>query len=174
MNFNELSVMAKQCEQNLRNIGIPVGNVTELTVNNRTSSRLGRCTKRVERLDFVDGKIVAQETFSIEISGKILHDVKEVENTLYHELIHTCPSCLNHGDRWQRYGEIAEAKLNLSSPITRCKAVDKTEEYISQFKYLLKCECCGALVPKDRMCGVVKNPELYTHRNCGGKFVRVR
>jgi len=161
MNINELSILTKECEHNLRNIGIPVGNVTGLTINNRTSKRLGRCSRR-------------DNNFTIEVSAKILHDKNEVLNTIYHELIHTCPSCFNHGDKWQSYGQLAEVKLNLAKPITRCTSVDRTEEYVSQFKYVLKCECCGVEILKDRMCGVVKNPELYTHSKCGGKLIRVR
>jgi len=161
MNINELSILTKECEHNLRNIGIPVGNVTGLTINSRTSKRLGRCSRR-------------DNNFTIEVSAKILHDKNEVLNTIYHELIHTCPSCFNHGDKWQSYGQLAEVKLNLPKPITRCTSVDRTEEYVSQFKYVLKCECCGVEILKDRMCDVVRYPSLYTHSKCGGKLIRVR
>ena len=161
MNINELTTLANKCSQNLRNIGIPVANVSGYTINSRTSKRLGRCSRR-------------DNQFYIEVSSKILHDKKEVLNTIYHELIHTCPSCFNHGDKWQMYGQLAESKLKLEKPITRCTSVDRTEEYVSQFKYVLKCECCGVEILKDRMCGVVKNPELYIHRVCGGHFTRVR
>ena len=174
MNINELSILTKECEHNLRNIGIPVGNVTGLTINNRTSKRLGRCSRKGGTVTSSNGKITVEEVFTIEVSAKILHDKEEVLNTIYHELIHTCPSCFNHGEKWQSYGQLAEAKLNLAKPITRCTSVDRTEEYVSQFKYVLKCECCGVEILKDRMCGVVKNPELYTHSKCGGKLMRVR
>ena len=45
--------------------------------------------------------------FRIEIS-KYLVNESEIVNTIFHELLHTCPDCSGHDRQWQAYGKLIE------------------------------------------------------------------
>lgn len=40
--------------------------------------------------------------------SRLLTDDKEIENTIFHELLHTCVNCNNHGYLWRSYGYMVE------------------------------------------------------------------
>lgn len=46
---------------------------------------------------------IGKDDHIISIS-RLLSEDSEIENTIFHELLHTCPGCNNHGYKWQRYG----------------------------------------------------------------------
>lgn len=69
-----------------------------------------------------------------EIDGDI------VDNTIIHEIIHTCPMCWNHGNEFHRLGRKATLKYNLKYPIDtkgdsfQSNELAKTETYFQKSK----------------------------------------
>lgn len=70
-------------------------------------------------------------------------------DTLIHELIHTCPNCMNHGKEWQQWAELVNdcyACYNIS----RCSSASEKGidvEYHRQrrqteYKWSIECESC--------------------------------
>ena len=74
-------------------LNIPVANTIHVKVNTRAKKRWGLCTLECE------------DEYTIEISDRLLADEISEEatfNTMIHELLHTCPNCMNHGKEWKR------------------------------------------------------------------------
>lgn len=64
-----------------------------LVFNNRAFKRFGRCESKI------GGKYIIQiNEFHNKLSPK-----EAVMNTFIHELLHSLPKCLNHGEIWKRY-----------------------------------------------------------------------
>ena len=63
-----------------------------------------------------------------------------VDNTIIHEIIHTCPGCWNHGNEFHRLGRKATLKYNLKYPIDtkgdsfQSNELAKTEIYFKKSK----------------------------------------
>ena len=90
-----------QCMNELDRIGIPYGNVIDVTINTRAKKRWGQCRK-------VPGG------FTININVVLLdekNDVDGLRNTIFHELLHTCPDCWNHGTQWKAYAAMIRREL---------------------------------------------------------------
>ena len=77
-------------------LNIPIGRIKQIKINTRASRRWGQCCREP------DGYI-------IEIAAILLDD-KTPDNGLYstiaHELLHTCPGCMNHDTKWKAYATI--------------------------------------------------------------------
>ena len=95
-------------------------------------------------------------------------------NTLLHELLHTCPGCLNHGAIWKKYAAMVYGKFGYNVKRTN----DEQEKGVTtgnfnaterEYKYLIYCEKCHKLVAKrKKRCGVTENPGKWQHVGCGG------
>lgn len=84
------------CKNKLDALDIPYGKVAEITINRRAKKRWGQCR-------LIDGK------YYINISEVLLREensIRGLEETIIHELIHTCEGCMNHGPVWKAYVEI--------------------------------------------------------------------
>lgn len=96
------STLLQELHIKLTKIGIPVSGSIHpaVTVNTRAKRRLGCCIYR-------DGM------FYIEVAQRLLADDRQelLEETLVHELLHTCYGCQNHGKRWKSYAEKVYAAL---------------------------------------------------------------
>lgn len=83
------------CKNKLDALDIPYGKVAEITINRRAKKRWGQCR-------LIDGK------YYINISEVLLREensIRGLEETIIHELIHTCEGCMNHGPVWKAYVE---------------------------------------------------------------------
>ena len=142
----------------LRSLGIPISQeiAPSVEVNTRAQRRLGCCTRRQGRYD-------------IQVSARILEDPQLLQQTLLHELLHTCYGCLNHGKRWkayaQRVGEALGVEITRTAPMEGPALPLRQEEV----KYLLQCQSCGRLILRRRRSKAVEHPERY-RCPCGGKL----
>ena len=93
MDFN--AILADVVRQ-AKMIGIPVSNRIHprVELNTRAKKRYGRCI-------YKDGNYTIE--LSAYLSGVSLLLVHEV---IAHEVLHTCPGCMNHGSLWKRYAEL--------------------------------------------------------------------
>ncbi len=155
------NMLADACVQLLA-LGVPVSpHIRQgVEVNTRVQRRLGCC-------------IFQEGAYTIQVSSRILDDLPLLWETLLHELLHTCPGCGNHGEKWKAHAQ----KVNqaLGTRIQRTVKLDGAPQPLrrEEDKYLLRCEDCGKEIRRMRMSKVVKAPWRYRCL-CGGKLKRVR
>ena len=160
--------------ENLIAIGIPVS--AELCPEIRFSkatSWYGQCKQS-------RGYNERRYKFVISISEYHLQSSERaIRNTLIHELLHTCPGCLNHGPKWKAYADIVQRRFGYN--ITRAGGDKDTDSAIEaarkenregyQTQYLLICTGCGQEFPRYRKSNLVLHPEKYRCK-CGGTIKR--
>jgi predicted SprT family Zn-dependent metalloprotease len=161
--MRDLDFYAKKCKNKLIAIDIPISNNIQFRVNTRAKARWGRCRRK-------------DDGYIIEISVELLReDAYEsgLENTILHELLHTCPNCLNHGSEWKRLA----AKVNR---VYGCN-IKRTDSYQDKGlqepvrkeapdKYLVVCQKCGASFGRKKKSSLITEPERFRCARCGGKF----
>ena len=154
-------------------IGIPVSKAICPEIRfSKATSWYGQCRE-------YRGRRGASYQFQISISEHHLQSSERaIRNTLIHELLHTCPGCLNHGPKWKTYAAIVQNRFGYnitrsggdkdkSSPLEAARQ-SKREGY--QVKYLLQCTKCGQQFPRYRKSNLVLHPEKYRCK-CGGKII---
>jgi len=161
-----LQVYADFAMEILDDLKIPYKKPQTFTVNYR-ARRWGQCRLR-------NGE------YYININRTLL-DTRNSEdglvNTLLHELLHTCPGCMDHGARWKKYAAMVYSKYGYNVKRTS----DEEEKGVTtgnfnrketDYKYLIYCEKCGKLVAsRKRRCDLTENPGLYRHGDpCRGKL----
>ena len=90
----ELNALFASLAGELRALGIPLSRHIDPqpVINTRAQRRLGCCICREGR-------------YTIQVSQSVLDDPQLLRATLAHELLHTCPGCLNHGAAWKAYAK---------------------------------------------------------------------
>ena len=154
-------MLLEKCREILRMERIPASeNIKKLTINGRVRSRFGKCTKTAGGYD-------------IELSGRLMGaDDTAIETVILHELLHTCPRCLNHGKQWKTYAAKLNGKYGYRITATSSyKSMGlKDPGSREQVKYLVKCTKCGQEYPRKRKCNLVENVDRYRCGKCGGKL----
>lgn len=161
--LRNLEYYVNECQQELRVLGIPFGE-TEFRVNTRFKLRWGQC-----RYDF------DRDLYVIDISAVLLEEynpVSALKNTIIHELLHACPFCMNHGNSWYFYANKVNQIYNYNiKATTTAREYGVTDTRKTNCKtYQLRCQTCGYIICKFRMCKVVKNPEQFRCSRCGGRI----
>ena len=180
--MRDLQRYAKECIKDMEAIGIKVPEIEKFVVNSRAKSRFGQC-----------GYNTKTKKYRIEICSDLLDEecnVMALRETIFHELIHTLPNCMNHGKEFKKYAE----KINKAylTNITRCSTSEEkygavyakkvaernksTKKTKPRSQYELWCENCNKIrasgwykiTPK-----WYKNPENYHCGVCGGNLERV-
>ena len=115
-------------------LNIPVADIIHVKVNTRAKKRWGRCTLECEG------------EYTIEISDRLLADEISEEatfNTMIHELIHTCPHCMNHGKEWKRWADTVNRNTKYTIKRTTSYEEKGIEKPVNIPKYTVKCSDCG-------------------------------
>jgi len=164
--MRDLMEYAKFCMEMLDEIHVPYGKVETFTVNTR-ARRWGQCR-------LVYGK------YYIDINVTLLDERNGEDgliNTLLHELLHTCPNCMNHGETWKFYAE--KVRRIYGYNIKRTSDNDEKEVMTGnlnykkrEYKYFVYCEKCGKLIARrKKACDLTENSGLYYHGgDCRGKL----
>lgn len=172
--MKDLQKLFKECKEELDYIGIKYGCIESITINTRAKKRWGQC-KCTLNSQYWENRI-----FSINISSRLLQDDisdNACKNTIMHEILHTCRGCMNHGEEWKRVSEIVNdcyAFYNIKRTTTAEEKGIKEEEDSKNYKYALRCKCCGKIFYKTRMCDVIRYPKLYNHKIDGGQLERIK
>ena len=124
---NKLDAYVREKAGDLKSIGIATGNIVDVKINTRATRRLGLCRKEP------DGYV-------IEISKFILNDINTLENTVYHELLHTVEGCMNHGSKWKGLAEKVNKVYNTNISRTSAATDEMKQEYINKIKYKATCQ----------------------------------
>ena len=97
---------------------------------------------------------------------------KFIEDVVAHELVHTLPHCLNHGNEFHR---MANKVKRLMGYEIGTSMDDDASEYLYKYllddkpNYKLVCDKCKREIPFNRLNNYIKYPEDYKD-NCGGSF----
>ena len=161
MTQEELDRELMELAETLRSMGIPVSRklAPHVIVNTRAKRRLGCC-------------YVQNGVYSIEVSARQLEDKEKLRQTLAHELLHTCPGCRNHGERWKAYAQKVNEALGFSIQRLSPAEGETVPLRHDTVKYVLECQSCGAKLYRSRMSKAVKSPWRY-RCPCGGKLKRI-
>ncbi len=163
--MKDLVKLTKECQAELESLGIKCGKIRKLIVNTRAKKQWGSCKK------------VSDGVFDISISQRLLCEGandKAVKSTICHELLHTVEGCMGHKGKWALLANTVN--LRLGYDIKRVTSNEekgiKAETAPVQFKYLLVCKSCGALIPRQKATAAVMHPDRYRCGKCGGALVR--
>ena len=168
MDKERLNKLLEKVINETRALKIPVSHSIEknVIVNNRPKKRFGCCRKRA------DG-------FTIEISGFLLDaegcGEKEIRGVLVHEILHTCPGCYEHGERWKYYASMMNSvygyrikRVNSFAEMGISEQEENAEDK-QQIRYIIQCKKCGRQYPRQRFTCVMKKINAYRCQ-CGGKL----
>ena len=125
---------------------IPIADVVHIEVNSRAKKRWGLCTKN------------SDESFTIQISNRLLKDDVSEEatfNTMIHELLHTCPNCMNHGAEWKMWANVINRNTKYNIKRTTSCAEKGIEAPAP--KYIVACRICNHKWNYNRAGTVIKS-----------------
>lgn len=127
-----------------------------VTINRRALRRLGQCKRS------------RYGEYEIELSDALLRgSCMACCETLAHEVLHTCPNCMNHQALWRAYAE----QMNHTYGYQICRLGDSECLGVKEqdaMRYLVRCTVCGNQVGRMRRSQIVKYPERYRCGKCGG------
>lgn len=136
--LNDLGNEVKECLKIIKKLKLPnhIGKVRYvLRINTRATKYLGLCTFKSKN----------PLTYIITINGPFLKVAKpqDVHDTIMHEVLHTLPGCMDHGEKWQNYASIIE-KYEPRYTISRLGDCTEYKEVLHQkSKYIITCKGCG-------------------------------
>lgn len=163
--MRDLQTIAKECMNELDNLGIVYGNIVTFEVNTRAKKRWGQCKK-------------VHNGYIINISIRLLDEnvpIKSLKETILHEMLHTCENCFDHKETWKAYAYIVNKAYGYN--IKRCTSAsekgikEKTE--IKHIKHKFICEKCGQVINRERESNFTRNYTRYACGICRGKFKKV-
>ena len=149
-------------------LGIPVSRhiSPSLHINNRTKARFGGCKK-------VKGFVHC--TYQIEISHVLLAaEASAIKEILAHEVLHSCPSSINHGVTWKRYCKKIEQAYGyrLSRTSTYQALGIEDPRGGKKYQYVIECNRCGQKIYRQSKSPLTTATTKYRCR-CGGKLTCV-
>lgn len=147
-----------ECMRELDALNIPYGKVREVTINTRAKRRWGQCRE-------------VRGLYYISISDRLLENKDGLKNTIIHELLHTCPNCMNHKEPWKAVASKVNKAYGYN--IKRCSGAEEKGVEPVEYKYVFKCKKCGVEVKQMRASKFTRNPRNYKCGCCGGEFERV-
>jgi len=179
--MRKLREVAMDCMKKLDAIGVPYTKPRRFLTNSRAKKRQGLCTKM-----YVNGEY----EYEIQVASYLLDEeipIEHLENTLLHELIHTCPYCMNHGKNFKKYANMINKAYGYNISIYTSKEEQSTrEQYMekksiscdSQYKFSVICDTCHKEVSRYmKECKTVQririHPERYYCKICGKHNLRL-
>ena len=174
MDKHNIDQFFKNCIQDLEKIGIPISkNINPHVKVTKAFSYAGKCSSRPKRYT-KDGKVYYRRVFQISIADYIFEDEELTKNVIYHELLHTCPGCQNHGDNFKilmhEVNDLLHANIKILLDKDDYKNTSREEKYKERAKYEVCCENCGTLKYLQRKTAVVKDAEHYHCTRCKGRI----
>lgn len=145
------------------NIPISINIVPTITINTRAKGRFGQCKKH-------NGQ------YLIEISQYLTEaEEKYIREVLAHEILHTCPNCMNHGRQWKLHAMRMNYKYGYEiSRTNSCANMGITSPKITEAKYVIICQDCGCKTHKQRECKVIRLIDKCHCGKCGSKNLKLQ
>ena len=177
--MKNLQKYANECVKDIKALGIDVPNIEKFVINKRAKKRFGQCVYNSKK-----------KSYSININIDLLDDEcpeKALKETLYHEIIHTLPNCMNHGKEFQKYARMVNKKYNVN--VKRCssykekygaeygkKVADRVETKRNYKYYEIICPSCNRVVASGKYQRAPKwyaHPDFYKCVRCGCKNLEI-
>ena len=159
--MNDCDGLLQRVMEQARALGIPLSDHIDphVVVNARAVSRFGCCRCQAGR-------------YTIEVALRVAQGSESAcLETLAHELLHTCYGCRNHGKRWQSYAQRMNAAYGYH--IRRASTSGQMGLEEQEYRYVVRCDSCGAEYGRFRRSALICHPHRYRCR-CGGRLSRVR
>lgn len=173
-NNQYLSNKFRKAKNILKKLNIPYSNKIDKIISEPMVDALGLCHS------YEDGSYIIsinEDLVNTEINGKTKKPAieKAIENTILHELIHTCKDCANHSPLWHSYAKIVSENTDylIETESTSIES-DVVDIMCKNYKYALTCENCGRSFYYNRMCKSVKDYKSYHCSYCNGNLKRTR
>ena len=153
--MRDLMKYANKCMDMLDEINIPYHKPKSWRVSGRMTNTFGT---------YHSGKK------EVAISKKLLDErlpEDMLENTIIHELIHSCDGCQNHGPNFHRYGDKVNRELGykIATYVSKSEAETMRNYYKpKERKYIVYCPNCGHEWKYKVQGRVYKYPYMY---RCG-------
>lgn len=166
--MKDLEIHVRKCRKMLEDIGIPCGKIQAVKINNRYTRKYGSTM-----YDF------SAKSYVLQFNPGLLDDANPdyaLDDTILHELLHTCEGCMNHGAQWKQYA--AEVERVYGYKIART-STDEEKQIVPgtmkgrEYKYELRCVECGTAWKYKRMCQTVKSWKRLRCTVCGGHLERI-
>ena len=128
--IKHLHELYERAQRELDEINIPYSKKINkiLTINKRATAKYGSCKK-------------VSNSYQILVTQVLLGATEDgIMNTLIHELLHTCPGCMNHGDNWKNYAYIVNKKLGYNIQRTTAREEKGLEKRVIERNYIITCE----------------------------------
>jgi predicted SprT family Zn-dependent metalloprotease len=161
----QLNQLLQQVIEEASALGIPVSRhiSPSLHINKRTKARFGGCKKVKGFVHF---------TYQIEISEVLLGaEASAIKEIIAHEVLHSCPSSMNHGIAWRKYCQQMENgygyKLERTSSYEKL-GIDDPRGF-KNYRYMIECNRCGQKIYRQRKSPLSESTNKYRCR-CGGKL----
>lgn len=161
--MHSLESTLQECYQTLDSLGIPYAANCKVISDPKLRRCWGSCRKQK------DG------SYTIKISSVLLEEtvpLESLQDTLYHELLHTVPNAMNHRHTWLALAK----KVSLATGLHIRPSAPASEKGVAQdftkdpsVKFLCVCQGCGAEIVRYRKCDFARRPDKY-RCSCGGKF----
>ena len=132
----------------------------DVVVNERATKIWGRCKRNPNK------------SYDIEINIRLLAEANDdaIIEIMLHEVLHTCPDCLNHGPLWKQYAKEVNKAYGINiSRTSSAEALGVERKY----KYHLQCENCGGDIYRQNKSDMVKYPNFYHCAKCGGNLKKI-
>ncbi|MBQ8611376.1 MAG: SprT-like domain-containing protein [Oscillospiraceae bacterium] len=145
-----------------RALGIPVSARIDphVRINTRAKKRFGCCIGTVSR------------GFTIELAAALLPaGERSCMQTLAHEILHTCPGCQDHGEKWKAYAARMNAACGYDIRRTdrpEALGVELPPAAAPVFRWRITCARCGKSFFRQKSSPLTKNPQRYRCAACGG------
>lgn len=145
-----------------RALGIPVSAKIDphVRINTRAKKRFGCCIGTVSR------------GFVIELAAALLPaGERSCMQTLAHEVLHTCPGCQDHGEKWKAYAARMNAAYGYGIRRTdrpEALGVELPPAAEPVFHWRITCTRCGKSFFRQKSSPLIKAPQRYRCAACGG------
>ncbi len=163
MTQEQLNGLLARAIAQARALGIPVSGRIDPAVrlNTRAQKRFGCCRGS------------AKQGFVIELAAALpAAGEAACLQTLAHEVLHTCPGCQNHGDKWKSYA----ARMNRAYGYN-IRRTDRPEQLGVQlpqqpprYRWCILCTGCGRRSYRQKATPVTRQPDRYRCSRCGGRL----
>lgn len=123
MRIEEIKEMIKEYRKEMRKNKIPCGKIADVKIAPKNAQYFA-----ITELT-INGYIIKVSAKAI-FAGK-----KSLKNTLLHELCHTCIGCMNHGEKFKKYGKIV---FNVFGEEITTYSTKEEQEITKEYKTWMK------------------------------------
>lgn len=165
---SRLELLMKKCLEQMAAVGVhPCRKIFRIEENRRAKKRLGCCRTVRE---------AGRNGFVIEVSSAMRDCPDDIlKNVIFHELLHTCEGCMNHGQKWKLLADLINRtyghNIQVRADAGQVPGLAGEAEGQKAYRYEIRCGKCGAVFYRIRRSRVVEHPENYRCSACGGRLL---